>query len=222
MCNFLSKALLHAFALVFITTLSVVQAATLSGVITDKSGSPIEGAQVMLFEWTGSGLVQAGTLLQVTENGQYSWDIDDGQYVVRTFFNATDVSLIGAPNVTLIQSEDFPVVGDTVKDFVFDFFLITGRLSDSNGLPISNVNIVTSKAWNGPETGSVGQISQHSISHVNSSALTDENGYYSLLMFSTDTCIASGHFMNAEDCLYDIAFNPLGSSGFSATSEINY
>jgi subtilisin family serine protease len=219
---FLSKALLHAFALVFITTLSVVQAATLSGVIKDNSGSPIDGAQAMLFEWTGSSLVQSGAIIQVAENGQYSWDITDGQYVVRTFFNATDVSLIGAPNVTLIQSEDFPVVGDTVKDFVYDFFLVTGRLSDSNGLPISNVNIVTSKAWNGPEVGSVGQISRRNMSHVNSSALTDENGHYSLLMFSTDNCIASEYFANDDDCLYDITFNPLPSSGFSAVSELNY
>ncbi|MFT5521070.1 MAG: hypothetical protein ACI9IA_001670, partial [Enterobacterales bacterium] len=222
MCKFISNAFLHAIALVFITTLSVAQAATLSGVVKDKSGSPIVGAQAILFEWTGSSLVQTGAIIDVDENGLYSWDIADGQYVVRTFFNTTNVSLIGAPNVTLIQSEDFPVVGDTVKDFVFDFFLISGRLSDSNGLPVSNVNIVTSKAWSGPEIGSAGQLSQHNISHVNSSALTDENGYYSLLMFSTDTCIASGYFANDDDCLYDITFNPLASSGFSAVSELNY
>ncbi|RLA05075.1 MAG: hypothetical protein DRQ47_02110, partial [Gammaproteobacteria bacterium] len=213
----------YAYLFIFLACNFTVasQAATLSGVIKDKTGSPIVGANAMLFELNGQSLSQVGEIIQVSQTGQYSWDVTDGSYVVRAYFNASDVDLAGAPNVALVQSEDFVVEGNTVRDSVFNFYLLTGQVVDSNNLPISNVDLNISKTWYGPEIGS-SELSQHNIRHSNGSTMTDVNGQYSALVFSTDTCIASGHYPTEEECLYDITFKPLASSGFTTEYELDY
>ena len=68
----------------------VTQAANLSGTIKDKAGNVIEGANALLFQVIDGDLVQTGELIQVGADGQYSWTINDGDYVLRTYFNAID------------------------------------------------------------------------------------------------------------------------------------
>ena len=54
-------------------------AAVFSGVIQDQTGVAIEGAKAMIFKVVGGSLTQQGEILQVGSNGQYSWEVDDGQ-----------------------------------------------------------------------------------------------------------------------------------------------
>lgn len=227
MGNHLSKLFItkiRVFLLaVFMTILSTVShAAILSGVIKDKNGTPIVGANALLFTAVGGTLTQTGEIIQVAEDGQYAWTIDDGDYVLRAYFNAADVSMTGAPNTVTIQTEDFSVVGDTVKDSTFNFFLLSGNVVDSNNLPVANVDLKASQTWYGPEVGPQGILSQHNITHLNQSSVTDESGQYNLLMFSTDTCIASGFNADDVDCLYDITFAPLAATGFADVVESDY
>ncbi|WP_444995301.1 fibronectin type III domain-containing protein [Aliikangiella sp. IMCC44359] len=223
----MSKALIQTVQTCFFTVVlsclsMATQAAVLSGVIKDKAGTPIEGANAMIFQVVNGNLTHVGEIIKVSSNGQYAWTVDDGDYVLRAYFNASEVSLVGAPNSVLIQTEDFSVVGDTTRDSIFNFFLLTGQVVDSNGLPVANVDLQTSKSWSGPEQGAQGKLSQYSISHLNQSSVTDGDGHYQLLMFSTDICIASGFYADSADCLYDITFKPLASSGFSDVVESDY
>jgi len=220
--NILNKLVGFAFPTILLLLVSSVQAANLSGTIKDKSGLPIVGANAQLFRVDNGSLVQAENIIQVADDGLYSWVVDDGDYVIRAYFNAVDVSLIGAPNSALVQSEDFSVQGDTVKDSIMSFYLLSGKVVDSNRLPVSNVDLQTTKAWNGPEQGAQGFLSQRSINHSNQSSATDENGQYNLLLFSSETCIASGFFPADIDCLYDISYIPPNASGFSNEVQSDY
>jgi len=197
-------------------------AATLSGTIQDKSGNPINGANALLFEVIAGDLIQTGAVIQVDATGSYSWTVNDGDYVLRTYFNADDVSLVGAPNSVLIQSEDFPVSGDVVRNSSFDFFLLSGQVTDGNNLPIVNVDLAAAQSWSGPEQGAQGILSQRSITHLNQSSVTDANGQYNLLMFSSDICIASGFQANDVDCYYDITFKGPADSGFADANQLDF
>lgn len=213
------RLVLALFSFFFVGT---SYAATLSGVIKDKSDNPISGANALLYQVSNGTLVQTGDIIQVSDSGAYSWVVDDGDYVIRAYFSATDVPLVGAPNSAFIQSEDFPVVGDTVRDSRFNFFLLTGTIVDSNQLPIAGVDIQTAKAWSGPEQGSRGFLSQYSINHSNKANVTDASGQYNVLLFSTDVCIASDFFNNDTDCYYDITFSASVGSGFANETEAEY
>lgn len=207
----------------FIYSFSIIlHAATLSGTIKDKSGNPIAGANALLFKVVNGQLIQTGELIKVSSDGAYSWTVDDGYYVLRAYFNASDVTLAGAPNTVSIQTEDFLVSGNTTRDSIFNFFWLSGHVFDNNRIPISDVDIQTSQTWYGPEVGTNGQLSQHSITHTNRSSVTDETGFYQLLMFSSDTCIASGYHTNDIDCYYDITYKPHENSGFGNATNADY
>jgi subtilisin family serine protease/chitodextrinase len=221
--KFISRFVPRAFVLVglLLTQLSL-NAATLSGVIKDGSGQPIEGARAQLFQVVGGVLVQSGAQLQVAEDGLFTWTVDDGDYVLRTYFNAADVSLNGAPNIVSKQTEDFPVIGDTTRDAIFSFFSVSGKIVDSNNVPVFDVDIQTSQTWRGPEQGSQGFQSQHNVTHVNNSSLSDQDGLYNLLLFSTDTCVASGFYATDEECFYDVTFAPTTESGFANEQVLDF
>ncbi len=219
---FYSKIRTTLLGLFLAVVATVGHSATLSGVIKDKNGAPINGASALLFKVVGGTLTQTGEIIQVTQDGQYTWTIENGDYVLRAYFNASEVSLTGAPNTVTLQTEDFAVVGDTIRDSTFDFYLLSGLVIDSNNLPVANVDLKASQSWYGPEIGSQGILSQHHITHLNQSSVTDANGQYNLLMFSTDTCIGSGYNADDVDCLYDITFAPLPSTGFGDVVESDY
>ena len=197
------------------------QAANFSGVIQDRNGNPIEGANALLFQVVNGNLQQTGGIIQVAADGRYSWTVADGDYVLRAYFGSGDVSLPGAPNNVTIDSEDFVIDGDTVRNAVFDLYLLSGQVTDSNNLPVSGVEVETSLFWFGPEQGSQSQTSKYSLIH-SSNIVSDSEGQYSLMMFSSDTCIASGHHSDDSNCLYDISFTPTESSGFSSHAESDY
>ncbi|MBV1911338.1 MAG: S8 family serine peptidase, partial [Kangiellaceae bacterium] len=209
-------------SVLLMSCIATVHSATLSGTISDKYGAPIEGASALLFHVENSSLVQTGEIIQVSSNGNYSWIVDDGDYVIRAYFNSGDVSLDGTPNSVIVQSEDFLVVGDTTRDSVFSFFQLTGQVTDSNSLPIANVDIQTSLVWNGPAQGSQGFLSQFSINHSNGVNTSNEDGRYSILVFSSDVCIASGFYPDDNDCFFDLTFSAPLESGFSNTTENNF
>ena len=207
----------------FLLTLSsIIQAATISGVVKDQAGNPIEGASVSLFEYSGGSATPAGSLIQVGEDGAYGWTVADGNYFLLTYFYADDVTIAGEPYNATLSSEDFVVTGDTVRDSVFNFILLSGQVVDSNNLPIGGVEVTTNKQWYGPEQGAEGKISQHSIIHQNASTVSDIDGNYQMLLFSTDTCIASGYYADSADCLYDLIFSPAINSGFGEVTESDY
>ncbi|MGX5175227.1 fibronectin type III domain-containing protein [Aliikangiella sp. IMCC44653] len=227
----MSKTLIKVVSTYFYTVLlglflawvaTPLHAATLSGVIQDKSGAPIQGASAMVFEVVNGSLVHVDSIQTVAADGAFSWELGQGDYVLRAYFNAQDVSLEGAPNSVLIQTQDFPLTENIQKDIIFDFYELRGKIVDSNGLPIANVSLETSKVWSGPEQGSLGKYSQSSISHVNQNILSDADGNFSALLFSSDQCVASGFYSDAQDCLYDITFKPSVGSGFANLAENNY
>jgi|GEM_PF-555677 len=215
--NFI-KARTSTIVLVFIFSFFsfALHAASLSGVVKDQLGNPIEGANARLLQVLQSGsFIQVGDIITVGADGAYAWTVSPGSFVLRSYFNASDVSLVGAPNLTVIASEDFEVNADTIRDSQFDFVVLSGKVVDSNNIPIANVDIQTSINWHGPEQGPLLTLSQQSFTHDNGSVRTDIDGNYVMLLFSTDTCIASGFYPDSADCLYDITYTPPIGSGFS-------
>ncbi len=207
---------------VFLAFANVVSAAQLSGRVKDSSGNFIEGATVSLFQLVGSNSVPVGNAVKVGADGLYSWNVVAGDYILSTYFYATDVSLSGEPYISSVISEDFAVVSDTVRDVTFNFVLLSGKVIDNNQLPVAGVEVNTTKQWFGPEQGSREKVSQYSVTHQNGSTLTDSNGNYTMLLFSSDTCIASGYYADSNDCLYDISFVPPQNSGFTQQTESDY
>ena len=193
-----------------------LHAANLSGVVKDQLGNPIEGANVGLFKVLGqNSFFQVGDSIKVGADGAYAWTVSPGSFVLRSNLNASDVSLVGAPNRTVVDSEDFVVVADTIRDSQFDFVVLSGKVLDSNNSPIANVNIQTNILWLGPEQGPQLELSHHSLGHDNGSVRTDIDGNYVMLLFSTDTCVASNYYPDSTNCLYDITYTPPIESGFA-------
>jgi chitodextrinase len=214
--NVRASAIILSFIFLFLSF--ALHAASLSGVVRDHMGNPIEGANVKLLKVLGSGsFLQVGDTKKVGADGAYAWTVSPGSFVLVSNMIASDVSLIGAPSQTTIQSEDFQVNTDTVRDSQFDFVVLSGKVLDSNQTPIANVDIQTSINWHGPEQGSLKALSQQSLAHVNGSVRTDNDGNYVMLLFSTDSCVASGFYPDSADCFYDITFTPPIGSGFSTS-----
>ena len=214
------KGRISAIALAFIFSAFsfVLHAANLSGVVKDQLGNPIEGANVGLFQVLGlNRFFQVGDFIKVGADGAYARTVSPGSFVLRSNLNASDASLVGAPNRTVVDSEDFEVNADTIRDSQFDFVVLSGKVIDSNNTPIANVDIQTSISWLGPEQGPLLELSQQSLAHVNGSVRTDIDGNYVMLLFPTDTCIASGFYPDSADCLYDISYIPPSASGFATS-----
>ncbi len=193
-------------------------AATLSGVVKDHNGNPISGASISLYEVNGNEISQVGDLLAVGEDGAFSWVVPNGDYLIRSFINKEDVNLVNAPDNAAHFTEDFTLSGDMTRDVVYNFVELTGQVVDQNNLPVNGFELVTSKAWNGPEQGPNGHESRYTVIHQNGSTQTNNNGRYIMLLLATSDCLASG----ATDCHYDIAFNAPENSGFDSTSEVNF
>ncbi|TQV72889.1 S8 family serine peptidase [Aliikangiella marina] len=202
---------------------AAINAASVSGIVKDQAGNPIEGASVSLYQVVGNNVTLAGSLTQVGADGAYSWTVADGDYFLLTYFYADDVSIDGEPYNATLSSEDFVVTGDLVRDVTFDFVQLSGRIVDENQAPVSGVEVQTNKQWFGPEVGSQGKLSQHNVIHQNSSSVSDVNGDYQVLVFSSDTCVASGYYTEPNDCLYDVTYSPSVNSGFieKTVSDIN-
>jgi len=201
--------------LIFSTFSFALHAANLSGVIKDQLGNPIEGANARLFQVLQNGsFLQVGDTIKVGADGAYAWTVSPGSFVLRSYFNASDVSLVGAPDLTTITSEDFEVITDTERNSQFDFVVLSGKVIDSNNTPVANIDIQTDINWLGPEQGPLLELSQQSLGHGNGSVRTDIDGNYVMLLFSTDTCVASGYYPDSADCLYDITYTPPTASGF--------
>ncbi|MFT5719048.1 MAG: hypothetical protein ACI9T7_003259, partial [Oleiphilaceae bacterium] len=210
-------------AFLFLIFSFALHAANLTGVVKDQLGNPIEGANVGLFQVLETNLFrQVGDTISVGADGAYAWTVSSGSFVLRSNFNASDVSLVGAPNTTVIATEDFEVFTDTIRDTLFDFVVLSGKVVDSNNTPIANVDIQTNTIWIGPEQGSQLELSQRSLNHVDGSVRTDIDGNYVMLLFSTDTCIASGFYQNNADCLYEITYTPPAASNFASTVRSDY
>ncbi|MET1253961.1 Calx-beta domain-containing protein [Aliikangiella maris] len=199
-----------------------LQAAQLSGTIKDHLGNPIPNAYVSLYKVVGGNnqLVQAAT--QVGETGSYSWTVDNGDYILFTNFYASDTNLNHAPYSATFISSDFNVAGDLVKDQVFNFLILTGKTVDANNVPIAGVEVKTNKDWSGPEQGTQGKLSRYSVVVDNGSSISDANGDFTLLLFSTDSCIASNYYADSNDCLYDMTFIPPQDSGFNQALQSDY
>ncbi len=220
----LIKVRATAFILTFLfSTFSLaLHAANLSGVVKDQLGNPIEGVNVELHQVLGGGsFFQVGDAIKVGVDGTYAWTVSPGSYVLRANFSASDVSLVGTPNQTALTSEDFEVNADTIRDIQFDFVVLSGQVVDSNHAPIANVDIQASILWHGPDQGPLSELSQQSLSHRNGSVRSDINGNYTMLLFSTDACVASGFYSDAADCFYDLTFTPPGESGFATYTRLN-
>jgi len=213
--NAWTSAIVLAF--IFSTFSFALHAANLSGVVKDQLGNPIEGANARLFQALGNGrFFQVGDIIKVGADGAYAWTVSPGIFVLRSYFNASDVSLVGAPNAT-IQSDDFEVIADTIRDSQFDFVVLSGKVLDSNNTPIADVDIQTNISWLGPEQGPLLELSNQSLEHIDGSVRTDIDGNYVMLLFSTDSCIASGFYSDSADCLYDITYTPPNASGFATS-----
>lgn len=209
-----------AFLSLLLFSLSL-HAVTLSGVVKDQVGNPVNGAKVRLFQYQNGSFTQVGNIVTVGASGAYNWTLSPGSYVLSAFFDAPDVTLAGKPNRVVMTSKDFEVYTNTVRDSQFEFVVLSGKVVDSNRAPISNVSIQTGISWLGPEQGLLGEYSQKSLSHANGSVKTDSHGNYVMLLFSSDACIASGHYADTADCLYDLTFTPPNGSGFATAVQSN-
>jgi len=216
------QSLFRVSTLFFILFINTLQASILSGTIKQQSDEPLEGAFVMPFQVVAGDFVQAGDLIQVSADGSYSYTVNNGDYILRTYFFASDITLEGKPYNVTLTTEDFVVSGDTSRDLVFDFLLVSGTTVDENSVPVEGVELTTSKEWFGPEQGTLSKQSQHNIIHLNGSSVSDANGNYSMLLFPTATCIASDYFVDDADCLYDITVTPPAGSNLETITELNY
>ncbi|MFV1871862.1 MAG: fibronectin type III domain-containing protein [Oleiphilus sp.] len=208
------RALAVALSFLLSTLSFTLYAATLSGVIKDQLGNPIEGASARLFQLQNERFFQVGDIIKVGADGAYAWTVSPGSFVLRSSINNTDVSLDGAPSLSVITTEDFEVYADTVRDSQFDFIVLSGKVVDTNLAPIAGVDIQTDISWLGPDQGLLGELSQQSLNHTGS-VQTDSDGNYRMLLFSTSACVNSGYYPDSTDCHYDITFTPPSESGFA-------
>lgn len=84
--GFISTRFSAIFLAFLFSTLSLaLHAATITGVVKDKLGHPIPGANASLFQALGGGrLNPVATTIKVGADGAYAWTVSPGSYVVRS------------------------------------------------------------------------------------------------------------------------------------------
>lgn len=125
--------------------------ATLSGVVTDAAtGQPLKKAQLMLRNSEpGNGRFQRPEVVTTGVDGQYTFTVDPGQYRLAANRNGYVQQAYGQkdarrPGTTLTLIE-----GQELKNIDFRLVpggVISGRVVDEDGEPMSNVNVQVLRA----------------------------------------------------------------------------
>ena len=187
----LIKSLLVIFLVV--SSGSIALAYTFSGVITLPDGTPMPGVRVELYDEVND--VQIGNALITDTAGQYSFEVLAGTYELQIRGDGLKV-VPGLPNYFRIIENDISVSGDFIHNIVLPFVELSGYITDTNNIPVGNVELRTQKDFSDFTY-------YYSIHHERSSALSDDSGFYQMLVFPE---------------AYDITLVPPTGSGLAQTT----
>jgi hypothetical protein len=173
---------------------------TVSGVITDHLGNPIQGARAFLSSDPGSVYYPSSSSPFITNaQGMYSIQVPPGSYKLSVQYFKSQVSVPNAPdNATLLTMNSFPVSSNTTKDMQFSMVSISGKTLDGNSVPVSGVKLEATVQYIDGDG-----IRRQSFNQ-NSSVVSDANGDYTMLVPPNSGVV-------------DVTVKPPVESGFSST-----
>ncbi len=145
--------------------LALQSAVSVSGTVTSSDGTVVQNAYIY-FSYAGTSTnaksVSTGT------GGTYAAALSPGNYDIRVSVAKGSVNHV--PNSAYFYFYDVPLTADTTKDFNLSIVKVTGRTTDSNGVPISGVSLA------------VGYNSAGGVYLSSESASSDADGAYTLYL----------------------------------------
>ncbi len=169
----------------------VNQAIQFSGVLRLPDGSPLEGVRVTIWEQTSQA--EVGQMVTGVD-GAYQFPLADGVYSID-LYGGQGLIFLGAPEYFYAYKIviDLSVTAETQRDITVPFVFISGQTTDSNGVPVGNVELQTTE-----------YSSDFIVSHGKGDTTSDVDGNYIMAVF---TQIPS----------YDVTIIPPEDSGFAQT-----
>ncbi len=179
----------------------IAQSNTLSGTVTMSDGRVVAGARITVYaqsDWSYPGLLTITT----DEQGFYSTELVPGSYGMKVYIHTSDYgswdTAIGSYE-NKRHAENIDLSADAVEDIVLPYVSFEGRTLDSNGLPVSGVEVHLGL---GEAEGNYGQLGGFMVR-------SDDQGEFSAL---------------TPPAIYDVTVFPPTNSGFGRTdiSGVNY
>jgi hypothetical protein len=193
-------------------TFTLVEGVSLSGVLQDTQGRPIDNTKVSLHDQDSSD--QVGLSVYTDASGLYQFQVETGSYKIKPHLNPFGRGEGQRPAyplpdfaTILYAEEDVIVAGATLQDVVLPMAILSGTATDANGSPVANTRVTISHIAN--DNVETGYYLESQGSSLVSNAKTDSGGQFSIALF-TDQAI-------------DISFvPPLSNKVVSATLMSDY
>lgn len=171
-------------------TFTLVEGVSLSGVLQDTQGRPIDYTKVSLHNQDSGD--QVGRAVYTDANGLYRFQVEPGHYKLKPHLNPFGRGEGQSPTyplpdfATVIYAEEaVEVIGATVQDVVLPLAVLNGRTTDANGSPIANTRVTISHiAELANSDSSTGYYLESQGTSLVTNALTNANGEFSLALFT--------------------------------------
>ncbi len=168
---------------------ALVEGVSLSGVLKDTQGRPIDHTKVSLHQQdSGDQVAQVYT----NASGVYQFQVETGKYKIKPHLNPFGRGEGQRPSyplpdfaTVLYAEEDVVVSGTTLQDVVIPMAVLNGTTTDANGSPIANTRVTISHiAHKANGNGDTGYYLESQGTSLVSHALTDVNGEFSMALFT--------------------------------------
>ncbi len=158
------------------------QGFTLSGVVRDPNGSPINGVNLAIYDQATDARV--GSFITTDVTGAYSFLLSNGVYRIRMYGYASQ-SNTPIPDYWTNEAvvTDITLSADTNLD-IFPFVTLSGKTTDSNGTPVGNVELLMNESWY-TDSGGPSQTYRH-VEYLQGLAKSDANGNFSINLIPHD------------------------------------
>ena len=161
--------------------LVIESANTLSGTMTLPDGQPVPDARITVY--TQGGIFDRGVTTVTTDaQGHYRAELSPGEYALHVQLNEGnyrdfDIPIGNYQNTRQVENIDLSM--DVVEDIVLPHIGLSGRTLDSNGVPVSGVEVYVGIGRAGPENNysSLGRFTVRSDEQGKFSALTPPGTY---------------------------------------------
>ncbi|MEX2516360.1 MAG: Calx-beta domain-containing protein [Gammaproteobacteria bacterium] len=178
--------------------LTLGNASVLSGYIRDREGRPIDGLGLLFYSQQQVGGADLGYDVVTDEDGYYEVGLGVGEYKIRPYQNRGS-TYPGFPNHVEVQYmvENLVVTSDMSQDYTMPFYIVTGKVIDSNGVAVPGAQIRFDQSWSDPNF-------QGGYSRVFHDKYSDAAGNFTMALLQRDE--------------YSIPITPPTDSGFSVTT----
>ncbi|WP_197479501.1 carboxypeptidase regulatory-like domain-containing protein, partial [Oleiphilus sp. HI0132] len=172
---------------------TLVEGVSLSGVLQDTQGRPIDNTKLSLHLQENDA--QVGGAVYTDENGTYQFQVEAGTYKIKPHLNPFGRGEDSRPTyplpdfaTVLFAEENIVVESATVQDVILPMAVLSGTISDKNGSPVAATRVTISHiAYQQNGNSDTGFYLESQGKSPATHALSDANGEFALALFTNQS-----------------------------------